>query len=248
MSDLCFSPSWTSRYLTILSRNLAKMSSFQGAARTDFEHHEHHEHHSLYRSARQVDHLCILRQAVQRQTFTKGQTVTVVVPWIFWTCYNLFKLKPCSMSKSQAQLEGASTSRGPQCGLLRSLGRGKGQKLETLDMGRRKWSKWHLLVESNLHPSTSKTCGSCGGQQPGWLRLQAWMLTRFQPHKRDYSLKLGNLSLPARQKRSIYVLALRSNTKKCGPLLLAAQPGSVSPSQGHWWLCFHIGCTMLMDS
>ena len=56
------SPSWTSRYLTILSRKLAKMSSFQGAANTDFEHHEHHEHHSLYRSARQVDHLCTLRQ------------------------------------------------------------------------------------------------------------------------------------------------------------------------------------------
>ena len=63
------------------------------------------------------------------------------------------------MSKSQAQFEGASTSR-DQCGLLGSLGRGKGQKLGTLDMGRRKWSKWRPLVESNLHPSTSKTWGT----------------------------------------------------------------------------------------
>ena len=146
MSDLCVSPSWTSRYLTILSRKLAKMSSFQGAANTDFEHHEHHEHHSLYRSARQVDHLCTLRQAVQRQTFTKGQTVAVVL-WIFWTCYNLFKLKPGSMSKSHAQLEGASTSR-DQCGLLGSLGRGKARKLGALDMDRRKdshtWRRKHV--------------------------------------------------------------------------------------------------------
>ena len=81
------------------------------------------------------------------------------------------------MSKSQAQLEGAST-RTDQCGLLGSLGRGKGQKLGTLDADRRKGSKWRLLIESNLHPSTAKTCG---GQQPGWLRLQILMLSRFQP-------------------------------------------------------------------
>ena len=60
------------------------------------------------------------------------------------------------------------------------------------------------------------------------------MLTRFQPHKRDYSLKLGNPSLPARQKRSIYILA--------------PQPGSVSPSQGHWWLCFYIGLCLQTHS
>ena len=85
------------------------------------------------------------------------------------------------------------------------------------------------------------------------------MLTRFQPHKRDYSLKLGNLSLPARQKRSIYILAPR-NLGLCSWLLNPALflhlkgPGdSVSTldalclqTHSRWanqhqgcWLCFH---------